>query len=373
MNMCINDSGVAAAFRQDLPAYEVPTDDLVSFRKVFSSLDKEAKQGAKPERCLICGEEMPEFCISHTVPRYCLNEIAVEGRLLTSAAVMGGNVIDSKVGIGKVATFKQVCRKCDSEYFKLYETPETLLARPSSQVMGQIAAKNLLREISKARYSVEIHSVLGDATTPMLDALAAVRAIDAAEDEKAFKVALRVGKNPSASNAFLLVYHEVLPYTAPFAFQQMINLTADFEGGAINYSFNPNPNYRIEPLHVCVLPVKGHTVVMLFRGEGAKRYRKFEGQFRSLDKAAKLQAIVKLVFAYSEDVLISPRIEDAVLKDEGLARLTRMNSAYQGFADSFGAYKRAAAETALLEYAINNLPNPPEFLAKKYALSTLDG
>lgn len=370
--MCDVDSEMAVAFRQDLPAYDVLTDNLVAFRKAFSPLDKEARENAKPGRCLICGEEMPKFCVSHTVPRYCLKEIAAEGKLLTSAAVMGGNVIDREVGVGQAATFKQVCRKCDTEYFKLYETPETLLTRPSSQVMGQIAAKNLLREISKARYGVEINAVLGDATTPMLDAMAAVRAIDAAEDEKAFKTALRVGGTPRESNVFRLVYHEVLPYTAPFAFQQMINPTADFEGGAINHSFNPNPKYRIEPLHVCVLPTKGSTVVMLFRGENAKRYREFERQFRALDEAGKLQAVVKLVFAYSEDVLISPRVSDEVLKDEGLVRLARMNSVYQGFGESFDAYKHAAAEAALREYAIDNLPNPPELLSKEYALNDLD-
>lgn len=370
--MHINDSEMAVAYRQDFLAYDVSAGNLASFRKAFSPLDKEAREGAKPGRCLICGEEMPKFCISHTVPRYCLKEIAAEGKLLTSAAVMGGNLIDSEVGVGKAATFKQVCGKCDTEYFKLYETPETLLAQPSSQVMGQIAAKNLLREISKARYDVELNAVLGEAASPMLDAMAVVRAIDADEDERAFKTALRVGRTPRTSNAFHLVCHAVLPYTAPFAFQQMINPIADFEGGAINYSFNPNPNYRIEPLHVCVLPAKGRTVVMLFRGEKAKRYREFERQFRALDETAKLQAVVKLVFAYSEDVLISPRIGDTILCNETLARLARMNSAYQGFGDSFNAYKRAAAEAALQEYAIDKLPNPPALLSKEYALSIID-
>lgn len=238
--------------------------------------------------------------------------------------------------------------------------------------MGQIAAKNLLREISKARYSVKLNAVLGEATSPMLDAMAVVRAIDAAEDEKAFKTALRVARTPSASNAFQLVYHKILPYTAPFAFQQMINPIADFKGGAINNSFNLNPKYRIEPLHACVLPTKGRTVVMLFRGEGAKRYREFERQFRALDEADKLQAVVKLVFAYSEDVLISPRIGDVVLKDENLVRLAQMNSTYQGFGDSFDAYKCAVAKTACQEYAIDDLPSPPELLSKEYALSALD-
>jgi hypothetical protein len=114
---------------------------------------------------------MPKFCLSHTVPQFCLREIAVDGKLLKCAAVIGGNIIESEVGIGKAATFKQVCRKCDSEFFKLYETPETLLKTPSSQVLGQIAAKNLLREVSKARQNVELKAALGEDAPPMIRAI----------------------------------------------------------------------------------------------------------------------------------------------------------------------------------------------------------
>ena len=70
--------------------------------------------------------------------------------------------------------------------------------------------------------------------------------------------------------------------------------------------------------------------------------------------------------------IISPRVGDAVLKDESLARLARMNPTYQGFGDPFSAYNRAVTETALREYAINALPNPPELLSKEYALSVLN-
>ncbi len=214
------DSIVALAFRWDVPSYDVPAEDLASYKKSVSPVFKEARKSAKPERCLICGEEMPKFCVSHTVPRYCLKEIAADGKLLTNAAIMGGNVIENEVGVGQAATFKQVCRKCDSEYFKLYETPETLLEPLSSQVLGQIAAKNLLREISKARFEIELKAALGEMAAPMLDALITSRVIDAAENEKAFKTALRVGKTPRPSNTFHLMFHMVLPYTALLPFNR---------------------------------------------------------------------------------------------------------------------------------------------------------
>lgn len=243
---------------------------------------------------------------------------------------------------------------------------------PSSQVLGQIAAKNLLREISKARQDIGLKAALGEDVPPMIHAIADVRTIDATEDEKAFKTALRVGKIPKSSNAFHVVFYTVLPYTAPFVFQQMISPLADFDGNVINYSYNLNPKYRIEPLHVCVLPTKGCTVVLLFRSEKVKRYREFERQFNALSEAEKLQSIVKLVFAYSEDVLISPGIGAGVLKDENLVSLARMNSIYLGFGESFDDYKRTTATTAMQDYAIDNLPNPPELLSKEYALASIN-
>lgn len=154
--MCDTNDVFSTALRQDFQTYNISAGDLASCRKITSPYFRAAKNNAKPDHCLICGEEMPKFCLSHTVPQFCLREIAVDGKLLKCAAIIGGNIIEREVGIGKAATFKQVCRKCDSEYFKLYETPETLLKTPSSQVLGQIAAKNLLREVSKARQTLNL-------------------------------------------------------------------------------------------------------------------------------------------------------------------------------------------------------------------------
>lgn len=358
----------AIAMRQDLPCFDVPSNDRIKFNKYMSDLTRTAKNEVKPNHCLICGEEMPKFCNSHTIPRYCLKEIATEGKLLTTAALIGGNLLNAEVGINEAAVFKQVCRRCDTEYFKLYETPDTLLKKPSSQVMGQIAAKNLLREIAKAKIELGRKEALGPSSTFEYDAMMHVRAIDAEEDEKAFKVAVRVGGSSSKLNAFHLIYHTVLPYTAPFAFQQMISPISDFNGGPINYSYNLSPNYRMEPVHICVLPSKGNTVVMAFRSEKAKRYRTFEKQFNYLDESDKLQAVVKLIFAYSEDAFISKRVSGAVLRDEGLAQLARMNHNYFGFGDSFEACKRTALSVALRDFAISNLPEPPNLLSKEYAL-----
>ncbi|MEE0197139.1 MAG: hypothetical protein UEJ46_00050 [Eggerthellaceae bacterium] len=361
----------AISFRQDFPALDIPSEELIGYKRTMSEFNKTAKTEAKPDSCYICGKPMTSFCNSHTIPQYCLKEIDVDGKLLTTAALIGGNLIDSEVGIAGAATFKRVCRQCDSEYFKLYETPETLLSEPTSQVLGQIAAKNLLREISKGRLELGLHTALGERSNPELDTMMAVRAVDMKEDEKAFKTAVRVGGSEKPSKAYHLVYYKLLPYVVPFAFQQMISPMADFNGGLINNSYNPSTNYRMEPIHICILPSKGATAVLMFRSENANRYRKFEQQFRSLSEQAKLLSTVKLVFAYSEDVLLSKKLPQSVLKNEELTYLARMNHNYFGFANSPNDYKKHIYETALEDYAINNLPDPPNLLLEEYALGNL--
>lgn len=362
----------AIAFRQDFPEFDIPKEDLIQFKKAMSRLNKRAKKEAKPDFCYICDEEMTSFCNSHTVPQFCLREIAVDGKLLTTASVMGGNLIDAEVGISEAATFKRICNKCDTEYFKLYETPNALRSSPTPQMLGQIAAKNLLREISKGRIELGLGTALGDEASAKYHAMTAVKSIDIEEDEKAFKEALRVGRKPRPSNAYHLVYYRLLPYVTPFAFQQMISPIADFTGGVINNSYNPSANYRMEPIHICVLPTKGATAVIMFRSEKAKRYREFERQFRRLEEDARLLAIVKLAFAYSEDVLLSKQLPKQVLSNEALKALAKMNHCYFGFGNSMDEYNKAAFRSALSDFAINNMPEPPNLLLERFSLSCLN-
>ena len=358
----------AIAFRQDFPSLHVPQDELVEFKKTMSEYWKEANKEARPDNCLICGKPISGICNSHTVPQYCLRAIAKDGLLYTTAALMNTNLIDNEIGLKEAATFKQICRKCDTEFFKLYETPATLQQQPTSKVLGQIAAKNLLREISKGRRELGLKKAFGEKTTPEYDAMMYVRAIDVEEDERAFKTAVRVAKASSSSRAYRLIFYRVLPYVAPIAFQQMISLVSDFQGEIINNVYNPNPRYRIEPIHVCVFPSKESTVVLIFRAEKANRYRSFERQLRSLDDNSQLLAILKLIFAYSEDVIISKHLSEDTIHNDALSALAQMNHNYYGFGNTIDDYKATAQEKAVYDFAIDNLPEPPNLLSASYSI-----
>ncbi|MCL1890710.1 MAG: hypothetical protein FWG00_01595 [Coriobacteriia bacterium] len=366
------DSESAIVFRQDLLEIVISQEEKIELNKLVGGIDRIAHDSSKPESCHVCGSATFQLCSSHTIPRYCLQEIADDGMLYAASALLETNLLKAEIGVNEAAIFRCICRKCDTEYFKLYETPSTLLQAPSSRIMGQIAAKNLLREISKARHSISKNRALEDKSTSALSTMANVRAVDLEEDEAAFRIAVRVGKSSSGSKAYHLVFHRVLPYVAPFAFQQMVSPIADCDGSPINYSFNPNPDYRMEPIHICVLPSKGNTVVMMFRGERGKRYREFERQFRLCNDDEQLEIIVKLIFAYSEDVFISKKINPAALMDSNLKTLARMNHNYSGFGSSDYAYKKDVQLAAVRDFSIANLPKPPGLLLKSYALSSID-
>lgn len=358
----------AIAFRQDLPKLDVSTEELAKFKKTTAGINRVARENSKPEFCYICGSFMPKFCNSHTIPKYCLKEIAHEGKLYTASVLTEINLSKAEVGVNEAAIFKRVCRKCDTEYFKVYETPSTLTQAPTDRIMGQIAAKNLLREISKARYSIAQKEALGNNCPPKLDLITRVKKIDLEEDESAFKTAVRVGNNPNSSSAYHLMFHKVLPYVTPFAFQQMISPIADFEGGLINNCFSPNPKLRMESIHICVLPSKGNTSIIMFRGEKAKRYRGFEKQLKNRSKEDQLEAIVKLIFAYSEEVFISKKIDPTVLANSDLKALACINQNYEGYGNSCAAFNREALMAAIRDFSLNNLPKPPLLLSKAYAI-----
>lgn len=366
MEFCNHD---ATVMRQDNLGIVAPPELLVRYRKTMSFFERKANKEAIPDNCLICGKAIQGVCNSHTIPQYCLREIAKEGKLFTPAAIINTNLIDNEIGVREALTFKLICKKCDSEFFKLYETPESLVEAPSSRILGQIATKNLLREISKATRELELKTTLGHLSTPQYDTMMDIRSIDLSEDEKELSTALRIARSNSQSREYRIILYRVLPYVAPFAFQQKVSLVSDFDGKLINNVFNPSPVYRVEPIHVCIFPSKGKTVVLIFRNEKAKRYRSFERRLRALDDEAQLLAIVKLVFAYSEDVLVSKLLPKEVLQNESLTALVQMSDNYIGLGNSFDDCNSAALAQALQDYAIENLPNPPNLLSERYAIS----
>ena len=108
---------------------------------------------------------------------------------------------------------------------------------------------------------------------------------------------------------------------------------------------------------------------MMFRGERAKRYRQFERQFRLCSKEEQLSTIIKLIFAYSEDVFISKKAHHDVIEDPSLKTLAQMSHNYSGYGNSAQAYAKVAQRTAVSDFTLSSLPEPPGLLSVSFALS----
>ena len=74
--------------RVDLEEIDANREEKVRFSKVQGRLIKDARQAAQPPICLICGKPLEKPCNSHTVPQYCLREIAVDGKVLSLAVLL---------------------------------------------------------------------------------------------------------------------------------------------------------------------------------------------------------------------------------------------------------------------------------------------
>ena len=121
------------------------------------------------------------------------------------------------------------------------------------------------------------------------------------------------------ASGYYMFYFRQLDYVVPIAIQAPIVVSIDFEGNIVNDVFNMNSNYHPSDLHLCILPLKESTVILLFVKEGDKTYRRFRKQFQKLDDDSKLGAINYLVFLYTEDYFMAKelrgKIDFKVLKE----------------------------------------------------------
>lgn len=119
---------------------DLSNDQLIDARKMIGQLVKQAKAQAKHETCLICGQKLP-FCNSHTVPQFCLKNIADNGKVNLFNALLGTELLSSDSGVKNSGTFHIICRQCDGTIFQDYENPQAYSETPSSKILNQIALK----------------------------------------------------------------------------------------------------------------------------------------------------------------------------------------------------------------------------------------
>ena len=291
-----------------------------TYKKKMSQLLKEARQAAKSDTCYFCGKSVTSFCNSHSVPRFCLENIATKGELLTLNTIVDNPLMDTENGVKKAGTFHLICNDCDSKIFSDYENPDNYSKPPTSKMIAQMALKNSLKYISKRLFEIELFNIaakISDEAQGLRNAKNTTNEMDLKEYVNSYKKAKKALEKNSSTD-YYVCYYEKLDYVVPIAFQSLLALTVDFNGNIINDIYEPSPAYRIQYIHISILPLKSETVIVMFIEDGDKRYRQFYKQFKKLTLEDKLATLTLIMFLYSEDVYFSKSIEKVICDSKAL-------------------------------------------------------
>lgn len=336
-----------------------------TYKKTMNDLMREGRAAAKGSTCYYCGKESSSFCNSHSIPAFCLRNIAASGQVLTPNAMIDFPLMDIEKGVNKAGTFQIICRDCDSHIFSDYENPANYTNPPTSTMIAQIALKNALRAISKRKFETELFNV-GYAKSgrgkEIVDLKNSVNALDLAEYVADFNRAKKaIEKNHSSD--YQLFFYEQLNYVVPIAFQCELALVFDFEGNIINYIYNTSPDYKVKSIHLCVFPLESHTAIIMFADSENKRYRKFIKQFNRLTHDDKLAALTFIMFAYSEDIFFAKQIQQIVTDNPALCEASRSSQ------DVLSSYLGVDPYEVIREnYDLSKRHSIPNLLSEEYKL-----
>lgn len=300
-------------------------DKRIEFRKSLGKLLNKSRKDAKSGKCYICGENCSSFCNSHSIPAFFLRNIAVDGEVFNNNKLVNLPLLDDEKGVNQSGTFHIICNDCDSKIFRDYENPDNYEDEPSIKMIGQIAMKNYLKNISKRKVEIALYdNMYSNLGLPkhIYNQRQEINKLDLKEYDEGFNRAKRI-ETKGWENEYYLFYYQKLDYVVPVAFQSSLALVIDFEGTIINDIYNTSPNYKIQDVHICVFPLEKSSVIMMFVDSKNKRYRSFYKQFKKLKLNDKLAAINYIIFSYSEDVFINKKVSVEVLKHKGLIDVSR--------------------------------------------------
>lgn len=337
-------------------------ENKIEHQKIVNKALSKAKKESKADTCRYCGEKTGSFCNSHTLPAFCLRNIAEGGEVLLSNSLVDFPLMDKENGVKKAGTFQLICRACDSKIFQDYEEPENYEKKPSQKMLAQIAMKNSLKYIAKREYEFSIFNLF-DSNHPLAEAMHEVQKQDLKEYEESYELAKKRSLK-SLGEDYYLIHYEKLDYVTPIAFQGNISLVQDFDGKIVNDIFCKDTKYRIMEMHICIFPLKEETVVMMFiDSKYQKRYRSFYKKFKKLLPIDKLSVINYMLFLYSEDIFLSKGIEEAILKNTELIETAQVSG--MAISDSeFGTPLDTDRET----YNLSKHDKIPNLLSKEYKL-----
>lgn len=297
----------------DSDYWGIPIDNSmqVALNEIYDTLYKQIQ----PKKCYFCKQKIDKACKSHFVPAFCLRNIADGGKVCYSNMFVHMPYSATMGGTKNSGLFYLLCCDCDNHIFNLYECPDSYDELPKARVLSQIAMKNYLKFIYKRKMEIAAYSVIpliNDLAYKESDYLRRGAIIDLQEYDKHFRYAKCAAKKNIA--AYNLFYFSKLTYKIPIAFQSPLALLFDFNGNIINNVYSTSLHNKLLGIHICAFPLQNSSVVMMFVDKRSDRYSNFIKQFNSYDEDVKLAIINYIIFLYSEDFFMSPKVA-AILKE----------------------------------------------------------
>ena len=122
--------------------------EVIEFRKLLNQQIKNARKESRHDACLLCGKK-GGFCNSHTIPQFCLENIAWNGTLNSINTLIDSELLVNESGVNNAGTFHIICKPCDGKVFQDYEKEAAFATCPTEKALNQIALKTSLRDIYK--------------------------------------------------------------------------------------------------------------------------------------------------------------------------------------------------------------------------------
>lgn len=339
----------------------------MEIKKQYSRIARESRAAAKRDTCYICGKPVSSFCNSHSIPQFILRAIAEDSELLQSSALAGVPLVDEVKGISNSGIFHLICNECDSIYFSEYESPELLSQPPTTRMLAQIALKNYLLQISKRLYETALYENLQRQFQRIenKEDLDLIHNLDLRDYEFSYRRTKKI-IDANLRSGFRVIHWERLPYVVPITSQTPIVLYKDLNGNIIFDIYDMSPNESMHELHLCVFPLTGCSVIMLFYHRDDRKYIGFERQFLRLSAIKKLEYINYLIFRYTESYFVSKGLHRCLGENESLRKLCRDT----GEVPNFGFLTMADILEGLVNPYESVKPDEiPNLLSEDYKLS----
>ena len=335
-------------------------------QKFIDNLISCARKGAKPSKCYCCGREISGFCNSHSTPAFCLRNISSDGKLFCSNRIIGIPFQETTGGINKSGTFRLLCRDCDSKIFRDYENPNNYNSIPTPSMLAQIAMKNYLKHISKRRVEIALYLEARKYQPDMAEVYnhdIDGKYLDLNEYIKDFQRAKSANKH-NASDAYKIIFYKKLNYVVPFAIQSAIVITYDFNGEILNNIYCSSKHLHLKEIQICVFPLEYSSVVIMFVDANIKKYNDFIKQFYKFSEVDQLAIINYIIFLYSEDFYLSPKVSDEIIKNKEFKNI--VGQLTTAISDEYSTTSTIVAGKS--KFDLNKWSSIPNLLSEEYRL-----